>query len=62
MMSSEAQARRNPVMGDQQDSYEESRVDRNGNPRMQNNEGAWANNVAERREERQAERDTRNDS
>jgi hypothetical protein len=56
MMSNEA--RRNPVMGDQQGNYEESRVDRNGNPRMQNNGDVWANNASERK----VERDTRNDS
>ncbi len=62
MMSNEAQALRNPFMGDQQGNFEASRVDRNSNTRMLNNEDAWANNVTERREERQAERDTRNDS
>ena len=58
MMNNEAQASRRPAMGNQQG--EEARVDRNGNPRIQTNDNTWAN--AERREERQAERDTRNNN
>jgi hypothetical protein len=52
------QTNNRPMMGSQQAGYTETQVDRDGNPRMQNNEDAWAKKAAERHEER----DTRNNS